>query len=204
MVINVGRLKAGDDDYVLKDILAVTEACRDGGAVSKVIIETALLTDEEKRRACELSRKRARALRQDLDRVRLGRGHGRGRGADGAESCAARAWRSRRSGGIRTFDDAAQDDRGGRDPPRRQRQHRHRAGSPEDRAAKAVRQCKRNGTAKAIRSTCEPTACSTACSRSSPRSRRRWRRASCPRRARPACSSRSRRASRSTASPTSR
>jgi deoxyribose-phosphate aldolase len=60
MVINVGRLKSGDDDYVLKDILAVTEACRDGSAVSKVIIETALLTDDEKRRVCELAR-RARA-----------------------------------------------------------------------------------------------------------------------------------------------
>jgi deoxyribose-phosphate aldolase len=60
MVINVGRLKSGDDDYVLKDILAVTEACRDGSAVSKVIIETALLTDDEKRRVCELA-KRARA-----------------------------------------------------------------------------------------------------------------------------------------------
>jgi deoxyribose-phosphate aldolase len=57
MVINVGRLKGGDDDYVLKDILAVTDACRDGGAVSKVIIETALLTDEEKVRVCELARK---------------------------------------------------------------------------------------------------------------------------------------------------
>ena len=60
MVINVGRLKGGDDDYVLRDILAVTEACRDGSAVSKVIIETALLNDDEKVRVCELSR-RARA-----------------------------------------------------------------------------------------------------------------------------------------------
>jgi deoxyribose-phosphate aldolase len=60
MVINVGRLKGGDDDFVLRDILAVTEACRDGSAVSKVIIETALLTDEEKVRVCGLA-KRARA-----------------------------------------------------------------------------------------------------------------------------------------------
>jgi len=60
MVINVGRLKAGDDDFVLRDIRTVTDACRDGSAVSKVIIETALLTDEEKTRACQLSR-RARA-----------------------------------------------------------------------------------------------------------------------------------------------
>ncbi len=57
MVINVGRLKSGDDDYVLKDILAVTDACLDGSAVSKVIIETALLTDEEKVRVCELAKK---------------------------------------------------------------------------------------------------------------------------------------------------
>ncbi|PID78865.1 deoxyribose-phosphate aldolase [bacterium DOLZORAL124_64_63] len=56
MVINVGRLKDGDDDYILRDIRAVTDVCREGGAVSKVIIETALLTDEEKVRACELSR----------------------------------------------------------------------------------------------------------------------------------------------------
>jgi len=60
MVINVGRLKGGDDDYVLKDLLAVTEACRDGSAVSKVIIETALLNDAEKIRICELA-KQARA-----------------------------------------------------------------------------------------------------------------------------------------------
>jgi deoxyribose-phosphate aldolase len=60
MVINVGRLKGHDDAYVLRDIRMVTEACRDGSAVSKVILETALLTDEEKVRACELAR-RARA-----------------------------------------------------------------------------------------------------------------------------------------------
>lgn len=60
MVINVGALKSGDDDLVLRDIRAVVEACRDGSAVCKVIIETALLTDDEKRRVCELA-KRARA-----------------------------------------------------------------------------------------------------------------------------------------------
>ncbi len=60
MVINVGALKSGDDELVLRDIRAVTEACRDGSAVCKVIIETALLNDDEKRRVCELAR-RARA-----------------------------------------------------------------------------------------------------------------------------------------------
>ncbi|MEK4028761.1 MULTISPECIES: deoxyribose-phosphate aldolase [Bacillaceae] len=54
MVINIGALKAGDDETVLKDIQAITAAAR-GKALTKVIIETSLLTDEEKERACRLS-----------------------------------------------------------------------------------------------------------------------------------------------------
>lgn len=53
MVIEIGRLKEGDYDYVLEDIKAVKEAC--GDALLKVIIETCLLTDEEIVKACELS-----------------------------------------------------------------------------------------------------------------------------------------------------
>jgi len=60
MVLNVGALKSGDDALVLRDIRSVVEDCVDGGAVCKVILETALLTDDEKRRASELS-KQARA-----------------------------------------------------------------------------------------------------------------------------------------------
>jgi deoxyribose-phosphate aldolase len=60
MVLNVGALKSGDDALVLRDIRAVVEDCVDGGAVCKVILETALLTDDEKRRASELA-KQARA-----------------------------------------------------------------------------------------------------------------------------------------------
>jgi len=56
MVINVGALKSGDDALVLRDIRAVVEECVDGNALCKVILETALLTDEEKRRASELAR----------------------------------------------------------------------------------------------------------------------------------------------------
>ena len=56
MVLNIGALKSGDDDLVLRDIRAVVEDCVDGGAVCKVILETALLTDDEKRRASELAR----------------------------------------------------------------------------------------------------------------------------------------------------
>jgi deoxyribose-phosphate aldolase len=57
MVINIGALKAREDPLVLKDIRAVVEACRDGRAICKVILETALLNDEEKVRGCELSMK---------------------------------------------------------------------------------------------------------------------------------------------------
>jgi deoxyribose-phosphate aldolase len=56
MVINVGALKSGDLRTVERDIEAVTDPCRQCGVGSKVIIEAALLTDEEKVTACTLSR----------------------------------------------------------------------------------------------------------------------------------------------------
>ncbi len=55
MVINIGALKDGKYDYVREDINAVVEACK-GKALLKVIIEACLLTDEEKVKACELSK----------------------------------------------------------------------------------------------------------------------------------------------------
>ena len=54
MVINIGALKDGNNELVEQDIKAVVEAAK-GKALVKVIIETCLLTDEEKTRACELS-----------------------------------------------------------------------------------------------------------------------------------------------------
>ena len=52
MVINVGMLKSGDDGYVLDEIKAVRGACQ--GKILKVIIETCLLTEEEKIRMCRI------------------------------------------------------------------------------------------------------------------------------------------------------
>ena len=52
MVINVGMLKAGEYDYVLNEIKAIKEVC--GDHILKVIIETCLLTDEEKVKMCEI------------------------------------------------------------------------------------------------------------------------------------------------------
>lgn len=51
MVIHVGMIKSGDWDYVKQDIASVVEAAGDK-AIVKVILETCLLTDEEKRKAC--------------------------------------------------------------------------------------------------------------------------------------------------------
>lgn len=52
MVINIGMLKAKEYDYVLNEIKAVKEVCKD--KILKVIIETCLLTEEEKIKMCEI------------------------------------------------------------------------------------------------------------------------------------------------------
>ncbi len=48
MVLNIGALKSGQYDQVREDIAKVSDACHEVGAINKVIIETSLLTDEEK------------------------------------------------------------------------------------------------------------------------------------------------------------
>jgi len=105
MVINIGALKSGDDELVYRDIRMVTEACEDGSALSKVIIETALLTDDEKERACRLA-KRARA-----NYVKTSTGFGPGGATEkdvalmsGIVSAAGLGVKA--SGGIKDFDDA--------------------------------------------------------------------------------------------------
>jgi deoxyribose-phosphate aldolase len=68
MVINVGALKSGDHETVKLDIQAVVEAAHRGGATVKVIIEAALLNDNEKAIACTLAK---------LTGARSRSGHGR-------------------------------------------------------------------------------------------------------------------------------
>ena len=55
MVINIGALKSGDLELVRRDIAATADVCHRLGARLKVILETALLNDDEKVRACELA-----------------------------------------------------------------------------------------------------------------------------------------------------
>ncbi len=104
MVVNIGALKGKDDALVLKDIRAVVEACRERRVLSKVILETALLTDEEKVRACEL------AMKAGADYVKTSTGFSSG-GATAADvALMARTVAPKRlgvkaSGGIRTYAD---------------------------------------------------------------------------------------------------
>ncbi|PYR63489.1 MAG: deoxyribose-phosphate aldolase [Acidobacteria bacterium] len=78
MVINVGALKSGDVRIVERDIEAVTFPCREAGALSKVIIEAALLTDDEKITACTL----AKAAGADYVKTSTGFGPGGATAAD--------------------------------------------------------------------------------------------------------------------------
>jgi len=55
MVINIGALRSGMRDLVREDIARVSDACHESGALNKVIIEAALLSDEEKVVACRLA-----------------------------------------------------------------------------------------------------------------------------------------------------
>jgi deoxyribose-phosphate aldolase len=104
MVINVGALKSGDDNLVLRDIRSVVEACRDGSAKCKVILETALLTNEEKARACEL------AVRARADFVKTSTGFSTGGATVEDVALMSRIVRDQRlgvkaSGGIRSLAD---------------------------------------------------------------------------------------------------
>jgi deoxyribose-phosphate aldolase len=104
VVISIGHLKYGDNDHVLHDIRSVVEAAHTGGAICKVIIETALLTDEEKRRACLL------AVEASADFVKTSTGFASG-GATVEDVTLIRAVvgdraRIKAAGGIRTLADA--------------------------------------------------------------------------------------------------
>jgi deoxyribose-phosphate aldolase len=102
MVINIGALRDGDDETVKKDIASVVEAAN-GKAIVKVIIETSLLTDHEKRTACEL------AVVAGADFVKTSTGFSTG----GATEVDIKLMRAvvgpvtgvKASGGVRSFED---------------------------------------------------------------------------------------------------
>ncbi len=104
MVLAIGLLKAGELRTVEADIAAVAAVCRAQGALLKVILETALLTDEEKAVACQL------AVSAGAHYVKTSTGFSRG-GATVADVTLMRRTVGphigvKASGGVRTYADA--------------------------------------------------------------------------------------------------
>ncbi len=104
MVVNIGALKGKDDLLVARDIRGVVEVCIESRAVSKVILETSLLTDEEKVRGCQLSMKAGASF------VKTSTGFSKGGAtvedvALMARTVAPKKLGVKASGGIRTYSD---------------------------------------------------------------------------------------------------
>jgi len=104
MVINIRALQSGDDARVFAEIDDMARACRARGVISKVILETCYLTDDEKRKVCRL------ACKAGTDFVKTSTGFGTA-GATVADIRLMRetvgpAMGVKAAGGIRTLDDA--------------------------------------------------------------------------------------------------
>jgi len=104
MVINVGALKSRDYELVERDIASVARACHAGNAILKVIIEAALLTDEEKVAACQL----VKVAGADFVKTSTGFGPGGATVEDVAlmRRVVGPTMGVKAAGGIRTYEDA--------------------------------------------------------------------------------------------------
>lgn len=110
MVVNLGKVRGGDWNYVGTEITAIHQACRENGAILKVIFENDYLTDEQKIRLC--------ALCEEVEYIKTSTGFGfpkpdgtvyRGATTDDLALMLAHAGKGVRvkaSGGIRTLDTA--------------------------------------------------------------------------------------------------
>jgi deoxyribose-phosphate aldolase len=99
MVMNISAIKSGDLQYVVDDMSSLAKICHQQGAILKVILETSLLTEDEKRRACEL------AVKAQVDFVKTSTGFAGG-GATVADvqlmrSVVGKEMGVKASGGIR-------------------------------------------------------------------------------------------------------
>ena len=103
MVLNIGELRGGNHDAVRSDIRAVVETAHAGGAIVKVILETALLNDQQKVAAAQL----AKEARADFVKTSTGFGPGGATAADVAlmRRTVGPAMGVKASGGVRTLED---------------------------------------------------------------------------------------------------
>ena len=120
MVMNVGALKSGDQDAVKADIAAVVKASHAAGAIVKVILETALLDDNQKTIACAL----AQAAGADFVKTSTGFGTSGATAHDIAlmRQAVGPEMGVKAAGGIRTLQDLRSYDRRRRHAHRSQRQ----------------------------------------------------------------------------------
>jgi deoxyribose-phosphate aldolase len=104
MVTNVGALKSRDYELVERDIASIARVCHAGNAILKVIIEAALLTDEEKIVACQL----AKVAGADFVKTSTGFGPGGATMEDVAlmRRVVGPTMGVKAAGGIRTYEDA--------------------------------------------------------------------------------------------------
>ncbi|MFN0157046.1 MAG: deoxyribose-phosphate aldolase, partial [Bacteroidota bacterium] len=104
MVMNIGMLKSGQYEYVENDIFAVVSTAKRYRVLSKVILETGFLTDEEKVKACVLCK------RAGADFVKTSTGFGKGGATAGDIALMRRVVGSamgvKASGGVRSREDA--------------------------------------------------------------------------------------------------
>eukprot|EP00977_Amphora_coffeiformis_P027171 scaffold34593_cov179-Amphora_coffeaeformis.AAC.9 len=104
MVVNVGAIKSVEWELVENDIRLVANEVHQGGAILKVILETCLLTDEEKKKACEI----CKSVGADFVKTSTGFGTGGATAADVAlmRQTVGPDMGVKASGGIRTLADA--------------------------------------------------------------------------------------------------
>ncbi len=104
MVINIRALQSGDDALVRAEIEELAAACRAAGVISKIILETCYLTDDEKRRVCRMGR----AARVDFVKTSTGFGAGGATVEDVRlmREAAGPSMGVKASGGVRTLDAA--------------------------------------------------------------------------------------------------
>ena len=103
-VVNIGKLKSKDYDYILKEMKAMVEVCHKNNRICKVIFENCYLTDEEKRKLCEI------ALQTDINFIKTSTGFG----TSGAtiedvklmKECVQDKIKIKAAGGIRSANDA--------------------------------------------------------------------------------------------------
>ena len=103
-VVNIVELKSGNWDYVEEEMRRIVEACNEKGVTSKVIFENCCLTDDEKKKLCEI------ALKVKPTFIKTSTGFGTG-GATVEDvklmkSCVGDAVKIKAAGGIRDYDTA--------------------------------------------------------------------------------------------------